>query len=326
MTNFEATAMGKGKGFPWHLWLLALWVGTVGAWQANGQEESPGDVEPADNIVVLLDGSGSMEDTMTGNRTRMSVAKQALKKVLDLVPPNTNLGLVVFSVNTRDPWVYPLGEVDPQKLRDGVDRTIPGGGTPLGQYMKIAADKLLEQRTKQKGFGSFRLLIVTDGEASDPYLVDQHLPDILSRGVTVDVIGVAMQEDHALATRVHSYRRANDAQALDEALSAVFAEVSSGGDANDSLEAQFELVSALSPEVADAALTALTHVSDHPIGEQRDNPPGFVDKGWQPNNSGGSPNVAPVAAVGMGFMCFACMGGIVLVGVVGLTLIFRKRR
>ena len=85
--------------------------------------------------------------------------------------------------------------------------------------MKRGADALLKAREKQFGYGTYRLLIVTDGEAGDPRLVESFTPDIISRGITIDVIGVEMPSRHTLATRVHSYRNANDPESLRQAIS-----------------------------------------------------------------------------------------------------------
>ena len=55
-----------------------------------------------------------------------------------------------------------------------------------------------------------QLLVVTDGEANDAGLVDGYTPDIISRGITIDAIGVEMQSRRTLANMVHSYRNADD--------------------------------------------------------------------------------------------------------------------
>jgi hypothetical protein len=221
-----------------------------------------------DNVVIVLDASGSMDEPMsTAPMTKMQAAKQALLPVLDKLPETTNVGLVVFSArNLQTDWVYPLGRVDKAALRSAVMLPEPGGNTPLGAYLKVGTDALLRQREAQHGYGSFRLLVVSDGEASDPDLVTSYLPDVLTRGITVDVIGVDMDQAHALATRVHSYRRADSAEELEQALTSVFAEV--GSDQDDALLAeQFELIQPLPAEMADRMLAALTTTGNHPIGE-----------------------------------------------------------
>jgi len=59
------------------------------------------------------------------------------------------------------------------ELKKAIDPISHGGRTPLGQYMKIGADALLAKKEKQHNYGSYRLLVVTDGEASDQRAVDK---------------------------------------------------------------------------------------------------------------------------------------------------------
>ena len=219
-----------------------------------------------DNVVIVLDASGSMEGAMPGCRTKMLAAKLALKEVLRRLPPTTRVGLVVFSaMGLKDPWVQPLGSSgDNAALERVIDGLQPHGGTPLGAYMKIGADRLLEERARLFGYGTFRLLVVTDGEAEDQELVDRFTPDVMSRGITLDVIGVGMRGAHTLARRVHSYRAANDPAALRQALAEVLAEV--GGGDNEASEDAFAVIAPLPAELAAAALRALSVFRNQPIG------------------------------------------------------------
>jgi uncharacterized protein YegL len=217
------------------------------------------------NVIVVLDDSGSMNEPMAKqNMTRMLAAKRALRKVLEILPDDTHVGVVLLNGRIDgDAWVIPLGPVDMGRVDGLISQVEAGGGTPLGKFMKVGADALLEARKKDH-YGSYRLLLVTDGEANDEELVDRFLPDILSRGLTVDVIGVDMAETHSLATRVHSYRQADNPDSLTEAVPEVFAETST--DENDTGESDFELLEAFPDGMAVAALGALTAGGDLPIG------------------------------------------------------------
>ncbi len=221
-----------------------------------------------DNVVILLDASGSMSQPMGSNSAmkRIGAAKTALKKVLTQIPESTHVGLLVFSKSVPKQWVYPLAARDDAKLVAAIDSMRPGGPTPLGAYMKTAADQLLEARKGQYGYGSYRMLVVTDGEASDEHLVKAFTPEIVARGITMDVIGVDMKAKHTLANKAHSYRRADDPAALEQAISEVFAEVSASGD--DAAQAEdFALLEAIPQEVVDAMLDALEKTEDNsPIG------------------------------------------------------------
>jgi len=221
------------------------------------------------NVVIILDASGSMRKNLTGTRIqKMEAAKTALKEVLKTVPKDTNIGLLVFSgENIKNDWVYPLGPRDDQKLTISINMIQAGGGTPLGSYIKKGADRLLQEKGRQMGYGSYRLLIVTDGEAQDIELVEKYTPDVLSRGIIMDVIGVEMAQKHTLANKVNSYRKASDPASLKKAIAEVFAEVSDQGAGKLSQDA-FDIIKPLSDDAAEAMLGALENVDNRPVGER----------------------------------------------------------
>ena len=157
------------------------------------------------NVIVLVDDSGSMEDRMRSGVRRIQAAKNALKVVLAKLPADASVGVLALNQG----WIVPLQPMDHDQLADHVDQLRAAGRTLLGLNLKLAADELLKLRAEQV-YGDYRLLVVTDGEANDQQVLDWVLQDILARGISVDVIGVDMQSDHSLATKVHNYRRADD--------------------------------------------------------------------------------------------------------------------
>lgn len=213
-----------------------------------------------ENIIVILDASGSMKDNFRADQTKskMDAAKEALREVLAQVPKNTHIGLLVFSgSNVLKDWVYPLGPKDTERLMDAINLPQPAGGTPLGKYMRIGANRLLEQREKQYNYGNYRLLIVTDGEAQDEDKVAQYTPEILDRQIRVDVIGVDMQTDHLLANDVDSYRRADNPGELVAAVSQILAETG-GPDTDMDGEDAFEDIAPLSEKIASDLIQRIT--------------------------------------------------------------------
>jgi hypothetical protein len=213
-----------------------------------------------DNIVVILDASGSMQDKFSGDRTKskMEAAKAALQEVLANIPDGTQIGLLVFSgANIHNEWVYPLGPKDTQKLIAAIRLPQPSGDTPLGKYIRIGANRLLEQREKQYNYGNYRLLVVTDGEASDADKVKHYTPEILNRQIRIDVIGVDMKTDHMLANVVDSYRKADNPGELMAAVSQILAETGDTG-MDVGAEDAFEYIAPLSPEIAADLIQQLT--------------------------------------------------------------------
>ena len=260
-TNMPSAMTGNACLGPFMFMALCLSLWTHGPVLLHAQES-------IDQVVIVLDASGSMKQNMPGSQvqTKMDAAKEALIDVLSNIPQTTHVGLLVFSAsNLQDDWAYPLGPRDDNRLLPAIRSIDPSRGTPLGEYIKIGADRLLEARDSRFGYGTFRLLVVTDGEASDADLVDTYTPDVLARGIRVDVIGVAMDQDHTLATMVHTYRRANDAATLKQAIAEVFAEVSTQ-DEGATEEDAFALLQGIPSQTASAAIQALCESGNHPIG------------------------------------------------------------
>ena len=216
-----------------------------------------------DNVLIVLDDSGSMNEKMAGGTRRIDAAKSAIVQVLRQFPDDTKLGLMLLNGDkSMQHWAIPLERLSVVQATRRVEAVKADGGTPLGERMREGADALLQLRDKQV-YGNYRLLIVTDGEANDKKQLESYLPDVLSRGLMVDAIGVDMRQDHSLATRVHSYRRADDATALSKAVEEVFAEKVETGSANS--DADFALLQALDDSTAREALSALAKPNNSAI-------------------------------------------------------------
>ncbi len=267
------------------------------------------------NVVVILDNSGSMNEPFTGGSNRITAAKNALLRVLDQTGSDAQVGVLLLNPDRQGKWLVPLGPVDKGAVKQAVGRLMADGYTPLGDTMREGADALLELRANQR-FGVYKLLIVTDGEASDSNLVDEYLPEIQSRGLLVDVIGVAMQQDHSLATRTSTYRRADDPQSLEAAISQVVNGESTATDAGDAGQSDFALLAGFPSEVAAASIEALTAAENVPIGqsdfvrELSDDPDGWAVAPGQQPRMGNNADEDEVGGFPLSFYIFA---GIILV-------------
>jgi uncharacterized protein YegL len=274
------------------------------------------------HVVVVLDDSGSMESSMRGGQQKMQVAKQALQTVLEDLPDDAKVG--VLALNSKvggNPWIVPLGPVDRTGLQRQISRINAAGSTPLGAAMKQAADALLTEREKNV-YGTYRLLIVTDGEATDENLVERYLPKIKSRGLVTDVIGVAMSEDHSLATKVNTYRRGDDPQSLTQAIAEVFAETS-----DDDLttgQSDYELLAGLPNEVAAAAVYSLSQIDNQPISESAADESAVADMPSRATTPvpAGSTTVDDRRGSGLGLVCFGAF--FLFLVIVGLLAIAGK--
>lgn len=222
-----------------------------------------------DYIVVVFDTSGSMSKVMDqAKETRIKAAQNALISVLTKVPASTNVGIVTFTG-----WAYDLQPVNRDKLQIAIQNTRPDGGTPLYKFIKKGADRLLEERKKQVGVGSYKLLVVTDGEADDSELNRDStsrygiLNDVISRGIIVDAIGLEMGNGHSLRTKINgTYMAGNDPDSIQKSLSKLVSEV--GFDSKDGVNQEaFDVINQMPESFTKASITGLTEFSNQPIGE-----------------------------------------------------------
>lgn len=274
-----------------------------------------------DNIVIVMDTSGSMSDVMKGGKTRLVVAKEALASVLSKIPKSTKVGLLSFG-----DWIYDLQAVDQKQLSEAIMAIQNGGGTPLYRFTIQGANRLLEERERQGNVGFYKLIVVTDGEADDtdkPLNDDGAFPDgsvklgalkdIISRGITVDAIGLDMRGDHPLKNQINGqYMRGDDPNSVQESLRKSVAEVGFG-DNKDASEDTFAEISELPPIFVKSTLEGLTSFRNYGIGEQP--PIEVVENGVVKR----IPRPAVVAAKeGWGWTSFILILVVAIIAIVGL--------
>ena len=226
---------------------------------------TPSDANAQQNVVIIIDDSGSMATRMQANRrtSRMVAAREALIQVLRDVPDNARVGVLALNSRGADGnWVIPMGPLDRGAVEQRINSIQADGGTPLGAAMKVALNTLVESRQRQM-YGTYRMLIVTDGEAGDSGLVERYVPIARARGFLLDVIGVDMPGDHSLATKANTYRRADDAASLATAIADVFAETAD--DSGDAGQSDYDLLAPLPAEIASVALRTLSQVDNSPV-------------------------------------------------------------
>ena len=96
---------------------------------------------------------------------KIIVAQKAVKRFIEMVPEEANIGLTAFDRNGNFERA-PLGS-SRESILKAVDRITAGRSTPLGRSVRIAYKKLRIQAKKQLGYGDYNLVIITDGLATD---------------------------------------------------------------------------------------------------------------------------------------------------------------
>jgi uncharacterized protein with von Willebrand factor type A (vWA) domain len=201
-------------------------------WPFTGKDR-PAAADPAEylkrNYYFVLDGSGSMsERKCSGDRSKMTVAKEALTQFIAQIPASANVGGLAFDDNgTRE--IAPLQPKDEARLRNAIGGVHAGGGTPLANAIQMGYDALTQRAAAQLGYGEYHLVVVTDGEANqgqDPRAavdrMTQHSP------VVLHTIGFCIGANHSLNQPGKViYRAADNPQELASSLAEVLAEAPS---------------------------------------------------------------------------------------------------
>jgi Ca-activated chloride channel homolog len=181
------------------------------------------------NFYFILDGSGSMEGALgkqcAGDKrfkTRLEGAKWAVEQFMPHVPPGVNLGLWVFDSRGNSERV-PLGSNNRAAFLSESLKTTAGGNTPLTEAMEQGIKRLLQQREQQLGYGEFRLVVVTDGQATGRPIL-QAVNYAREHRMPIYTIGLCIGEAHELRKYAVSYRAADSVEALKRGLEETLAE------------------------------------------------------------------------------------------------------
>jgi Ca-activated chloride channel family protein len=183
------------------------------------------------NFYFIFDGSGSMAEALTrqctGDRrfgSRLEGAKWAVEQFLPLVPRDVNLGLWIFDADGNRERV-PLGPDNHRVFLTEVRKTRASGNTPLTESIEQGVKRLVQQRDQQLGYGEFRLIVVTDGQATGRPL-PQAVNYAREQRIPIYTIGLCIGEKHELRKYSVSYRAADSIEALKRGLEETLAETS----------------------------------------------------------------------------------------------------
>jgi Uncharacterized protein containing a von Willebrand factor type A (vWA) domain len=152
-------------------------------------------------VELVLDVSGSMRATDIDGRSRISVAQEAFREVVDALPDETHLGIRVLGATypgndkkkgcQDTQQIVPVGPVDRARAKGAIAGLRPTGFTPVGLALRAAAEDLGTGGTTR------RIVLITDGEDTcappDPCDVARELA-AQGTHLVVDTLGLAPDE------------------------------------------------------------------------------------------------------------------------------------
>ncbi|MCR4327300.1 MAG: VWA domain-containing protein [Nanoarchaeota archaeon] len=170
------------------------------------------------NFYFILDASGSM----SGDKIR--IAKEAIFEFLKIVPEDANLGLFLFDSDVTKEMI-PLGNQNRSKFVSVIKEVDAGGGTPLTESLETALESITLQYKKQLGYGNFRIIVVTDGEADNSSSFSRICSQISTYSfIDLYAIGFQVDGDHPLKRYSREYRSAESKGELTKALKGAVSE------------------------------------------------------------------------------------------------------
>lgn len=173
----------------------------------------------AENYYIVLDGSGSMAKAVTNSRQRrMDAAKEAVRKFVNSLPDDVNLGLLSFQPARE---LVAIGPKNKSDVIQYVNRLTPSGKTPLNRAIKTGYEALVKQAQKQSGYGTYKLVVVTDGRSTDQDPASLARKIVEDSPIEVHVIGFAVDNHSLKIPGVTQFVTANSTEDLIKALSEV---------------------------------------------------------------------------------------------------------
>jgi len=183
-----------------------------------------------DNLMLVLDMSGSMSENACAApfQSKAMAARAAFKGWLAGVPEDTNVGLAIFE-NDRIRIAVPpgRGEGNRQALLRAADASRPKGGTPLSVAVHMGRRALEQQALLQQGYGTYRLVVITDGLPNDGYDPTDEVLDILANRnnpIEIHTIGFCITDSALNLPGLTYYQAANNPGDLRSGLDQILAE------------------------------------------------------------------------------------------------------
>ena len=197
---------------------------------------APAPAQPPDrSVLIVLDGSDSMNEPAGDGRTRLEAAKDALGELIDAVPEGAQVGLRVYgselsnvarSVGCKDTkLISPVGPLDKQAFKAKVDALEGKGRTPIGR-------SLLEAPSDLGSSGQRTVVLISDGgDNCAPPPPCRAAAQVAKRGVDLSISVVGLQVNARVRRQLKciaeagggTYVDANDPEALRRELLAAFA-------------------------------------------------------------------------------------------------------
>ena len=180
---------GKGPGFRRHLPAILFIAGLTGLLVSMARPQATLRIPKGQTSVMLaVDVSGSMAATDV-QPTRIDAAIAAGRTLIDKLPTNAEVGLVIF--NSQAQVVVPLTS-DKGSVKDALGSLNPGGGTAIGSAIQVSVAQLanIVDPNGAKSQNYARVVLLTDGTSNTGIDNATAAANAAQAHIPVDTIGV----------------------------------------------------------------------------------------------------------------------------------------
>ena len=192
---------------------------------------APGKVHAEENVMLVLDASGSMWGRVDG-QPKIAIAKKVVEQLFNDLSGKANMGVIAYGHRAKGDCgdiqtVIPLGPVDPARSVAIIDKLNAKGKTPITAAVRKGVEDL--RYTEEKA----TIILVSDGLETcdaDPCALAR---DLEAQGIdfTVHVVGFDLKGKDTASLQCLAgetggrYLPADSASELGEAIGKVIAEV-----------------------------------------------------------------------------------------------------
>jgi len=148
---------------------------------------------PGAAIVFVLDRSGSMIGPVD-NTNRLTIAKEATLAAMELLHPDTQVGVVVFDSEAHR--ILPLQRKNVAALEAALAPLQPGGGTELYPGIADAVEQLLATDAQAK-----HIVVMTDGLLG-PRDFAPIIAEAAAGGITISAVAIGSAADFQRASQI----------------------------------------------------------------------------------------------------------------------------
>jgi Ca-activated chloride channel homolog len=181
--------IGKGPGFRRHIPAILFLAGITGLLLSIARPQATIRVPKGQTSVMLaVDVSGSMAATDVAP-TRIQAAIAAGRSLIDKLPSNAKVGLVIF--NSQAEVIAPLTG-DKGSVKDALGPVRPGGGTAIGDAIQVAVAQLVNiaDPNGPKSQNYARVVLLTDGSSNTGVDNATAAANAAQAKIPVDTIGI----------------------------------------------------------------------------------------------------------------------------------------